>query len=462
MTGRQERLGRSRSRSYWTGARWRKRMAEPVAGTAIYLLLLALFGGGDVDWTPAYMLLCFATLVAAGLVAWRTCFASLDIVPVLGRVALFGIAALPLLQLVPLPPGLWQALPGQELRQATLGMMGLAGSWQPLTLDPLATALAAVLAVGFVALMALLLRLDDVGFARILDIALSVVLFGILLGILQVVSDGRFPHLHPVNTGAVMLGVYANKNHMALAIACAMALAGFVTSRRIGNPVRRRLIVIGMLIFGLVCLVTTNSRAGLILGMVGAAIVLADVVRAVPWRYRLSALAGLTVMAVMLLTSQVFQLLWKRFGDVDGDLRWRFLNWSMPLVRTYAWTGSGAGSFKALFIPQEQLGWVKPTIVNAVHNDYVQLVIEFGGPGVAILLLLAGSLLGSIPSVRRLPSGPHRAEMLFGSVAVLMIALHSIIDYPLRRPAVWIFFALALAAIYRGHAAAKAATWKAT
>ena len=433
--------------------------AQALIVTAIYVVLLALFGGGVAGWTPGYMLLCLTTILIAGATTWKTGFEPLNRAPLSGKIAIIGIGVLPLLQLVPLPPAIWQALPGQELRESTLALVGLADTWQPLTLDPAATALSAILAVGFVTLMTLLLHVGDAAFSRILDIAVGIVLLGIVLGILQVVSDGQFPRLHPINMGAVMLGVYANKNHMGLIIACAMVLVGFVTARRITDRGRRRVAVIGVIVFALVCLITTNSRAGLVFGVLGAIAVLAGEIRAMSWRYRLAALAVIAVLAGLVLSTTAFETMSSRFNDLDSDLRWQITTWSMPLARQYTLWGGGAASFGTLFNASEQLAWVKPTIVNAAHNDYLQLVIEFGLPGVAVLLALVASLAACVSAMSSIPHKDfHRSEMLFGFVSLALFALHSTIDYPLRRPAAWVFFALALAAIYRGRATTRKAT----
>ncbi len=450
--------GRRRPAARYSAVRSRLSGASAPILTIAYVILLSLFGGGVAGWTPAYMLLCLATIVVTGAVAWRTAFVPLDAAPLAGKLAVIGIGVLPLLQLVPLPPGLWQMLPGQEKRQAVLTLVGLADTWQPLTVDPSATALSAILGVGFVALMTLLMHISDTAFTRVLDVAVGVVLFGIVLGIFQVVSDGQFPRLYPINMGAVMLGIYANKNHMGLVITCAMVLVGFVTSRRIADRGKRRATVIGIVVFALVCLVTTNSRAGLVLGLIGAVAVLASDIRATPWRYKIAASAVVVLLVGLVVFSSAFEVVSARFNDVDSDLRWQITTWSMPLAHRYALLGGGAASFGTLFNASEQLAWVKPTIVNAAHDDYLQLVIEFGVPGIAVLVMLVASVVVSIPALRILPRRDvHRAQMLFGLTVMLMFALHSAIDYPLRRPAAWVFFALALAAVYRGHAATRKA-----
>lgn len=431
-----------------------ERVSLVVAG--VYFTLLAMFGGGMVNWTSAYMLLIAATIGAAGFAAWRDGFAALGRIPLSGRIAVTGIAILPLLQLVPLPPALWHILPGQSLRIATLGLIGAADTWQPLTLDPIGTGLSAILGISFVTLLTLLMRLDDPGFDRMIDLMLGIILFGIMIGILQVVSDGRFPNPHEVDTGPLMLGTYANKNHMGLAIACGMMAFGLLLAPRF-DPRMRQWIVMAGSIFALVCIVTTNSRAGLLLGILGAIILFAGSLRRLSWKYWLAAAVVLGALAMFVMSSAAYDLVAARFGDVDDDLRWNITNWSLPLAARYWLNGSGAGSYVAVFNPAEQLAWVKATYVNAAHNDYLQTVIELGVAGIVLVALLAISVVQCFPALRGGAKEQLSRQAMFGTVVIVMFALHSVVDYPLRRPAAWIFFALALAALYRARSATRKA-----
>lgn len=417
---------------------------------AAYLAVVALFGGGVVAWNFGNLVVILATIALAVALAWRDGFAAFARAPLSGRLALAGIAIIPLLQMVPLPPAFWQVLPGQELRRATLYLTGLAGSWQPMTLEPGSTALCAVMAIGFVVFVGWLLRVSDTDYRRLLMVALGLVLLGILVGLLQVVSDGQFPQIQADNMGATLLGFYANKNHMAVVLACSVPLFDGVSKGMLA-PDKRRLAVIGYIVFVLVAIVATNSRAGLALGALVSAVVLIELSRGVALRWRVSAVLVVAGLAVAIMSSSAFETVSGRVDDVSGDLRWQFLFWTWPLAERYGLLGSGFGSFQTLFITQEQLGWVKPTIVNAVHNDYLQLLIEGGVPGIAVLVLLLISVIDSARTFGQVPRrDPRRRGIVLGLAIVALFALHSVVDYPLRRPAAWVFFALGLAALYRG------------
>ena len=56
-----------------------------------------------------------------------------------------------------------------------------------------------------------------------------------------------------------------------------------------------------------------------------------------------------------------------------------------------------------LFAAHEQLAWVTPNYVNAVHNDYVQLVIEAGVPGIVVFVVVLATRLAADDAGRAVP-----------------------------------------------------------
>ena len=130
-------------------------------------------------------------------------------------------------------------------------------------------------------------------------------------------------------------------------------------------------------------------------------------------------------------------------------MRWEITQHSAPLARQFWMFGGGAGSFVRLFTIGERLEWVKPAYVNAAHDDYLQLVIELGLPGLLALALFAVALgRGALAGWRR-GNGFRSSVLVTGLLIVVLYALHSVVDYPLRRPATWPLFLVACAMILR-------------
>ena len=116
-----------------TALGWRFRLA------AAYLAAVFLLGGGARDDIQSLVLLRPIAALVGGV-------ALLGLTrPAIARhraLFFFYIAATVwiALQLIPMPPGLWQALPGRALIQQIDVATGMADAWRPFSIDPRATA----------------------------------------------------------------------------------------------------------------------------------------------------------------------------------------------------------------------------------------------------------------------------------------------------------------------------------
>ncbi len=60
------------------------------------------------------------------------------------------------------------------------------------------------------------------------------------------------------------------------------------------------------------------------------------------------------------------------------------------MIRTYFPVGSGLGGFDPLFRMHEPFELLKPTYFNHAHNDWLEIALDAGGAGIALLF---GSIL---------------------------------------------------------------------
>jgi O-antigen ligase len=115
---------------------------------------------------------------------------------------------------------------------------------------------------------------------------------------------------------------------------------------------------------------------------------------------------------------------------------WRAITDFWPL-------GSGLGSFAEAFARYEPREAAGNAYVNHAHNDYLELVLEFG---LIIIPVLLGFLMWWGQRVVRiwLAGGGNRwAEA--GTVASAAILAHEVVDYPLRTAAISVIFVACLA-----------------
>ncbi|WP_375396497.1 O-antigen ligase family protein [uncultured Sphingomonas sp.] len=416
--------------------------------TAFYAAVLYLLGGGNPSFGIATLLLMVATttfVAATPLLLTRH--------PPLSWPATAGlllVIAIPLVQIIPLPPAIWHALPGQALRIDVLALAGLDQTWQPISLALVDTTYVVVMTGGFVALVMALTVMDGRSFQRVSVLLLALIALSIVIGVVQVTTRGDFPRFFEKCDAGSLIGFFSNKNHMALAISASLPLAWRALSfgRTRDNASLFQILFFAYWGVAIVAIVATASRAGLAIGvMVSLAIALLMTRKAKAW-HRAAIGLVVTALAAAVMNSSVFETVMERFGNVGNDYRWRFVAQSLPLLREYWVTGAGGGAFYDLFITTERLEWVKPTIVNHVHNDYVELVIEYGIAGVCALGLIGAAVVQSAWTARRMP-GYDAQQRWAGLIIVVAIALHSIVDYPLRRPAMLAIFAFSLAMLWR-------------
>ena len=90
------------------------------------------------------------------------------------------------------------------------------------------------------------------------------------------------------------------------------------------------------------------------------------------------------------------------------------------------------GDFVPAFIADERLEAVGTSILNRAHNELIELITETGAFG--LLALSATSFLLIRQVVRALRSASQQSANIicFASTALIILTLHSLVDYPLR------------------------------
>jgi O-antigen ligase len=92
--------------------------------------------------------------------------------------------------------------------------------------------------------------------------------------------------------------------------------------------------------------------------------------------------------------------------------------------------GTGLGTFAHVYALQDDPSAVDSSYVNHAHNDYLELILELGLPG--LLLILAGLIWwgASAIGVWRSPSSTTLAKA--ATIASAALLAHSLVDFPLR------------------------------
>lgn len=132
--------------------------------------------------------------------------------------------------------------------------------------------------------------------------------------------------------------------------------------------------------------------------------------------------------------------------DTGEDMRSRGLPTVLAIIQTYFPIGTGLGSFDPIFRIHEPFALLKPTYFNHAHNDFLEIVLTAGLPGLLLIIAAVGWWLWR-------SIGAWRADAVLpklGSATLLLILLASIVDYPARTPI--IMATTTIAAIWLGNA----------
>lgn len=419
---------------------------------AILLALSFVFGGASREHALRLALVELAALPLLVMSADRIIRTGLWREHRFALALLGGLAATPLIQLIPLPPAIWTALPGRAEMVQALDLAGLAPGWAPLTVTPDLTWQSVLAILPPAAMFLAVLSSSQAQTARMMGFYLVGAVIAVLLGAAQLASGTERLYLWATTSAGSVTGFFANRNHLATLLLSTLPFAAVFGAAVLRRRSEQRLplwfgaLFMGMVVIGLAAI---RSRAGVILfGPVVIASLLAAWIAAGRGRPGpgLLALIGGAAAAICAVAILALPPILARF-DVQSAPEGRFEGW--PIVaeasQTYLPLGSGIGSFDAVFRSVEPLEQLDPTFFNHAHNEYLETWLEAGWLGAALIIAFL------IWYGRRLwaawKAGPSRERDLqrAASIALLAMLVHSGVDYPLRTATLAVLFALCAA-----------------
>lgn len=357
---------------------------------------------------------------------------------------LFGLtilAAVPLLQLIPLPPAIWTALPGHATIVATYHSAGLDLPWGSLSISPWATTRSACALIPPVTIF---LGVQICGSHERRRLALLVVAFGVATVVLEIMQlvQGQDSALrfYAVTFQDVGVGFSANRNHTAAFLSATIPIAAFAFDRSIRHRTHGVVLLLLYWLTAWLGLMMTASRSALLLGFVAT---IGSV--ALSMRGRVAALKQFRTLdyfvggaclfgAGVLASSFGLSDILARLGDekIAADARWPVAKASIAAAEAFFPFGSGLGTFDRVYPMFEGAAGIVPAFVNHAHNDLLELVVETGVFG---LLILVGMCIFAAPRAwRRLRESEAiiAAEQSAALLVMALVTIHSLWDYPLR------------------------------
>lgn len=427
---------------------------------ALFLVLLFFTGGGARGDILSLTVLRPVAVLMCGFALW-----SLKWEHIQGHRFLFGMAAavfaLVGLHLIPLPPGIWGSLPGREIITEIDKTAALGEVWRPLAMVPSGGWNAFYSLFVPLAVLLLGVQLSREERFQLLPVMMGLGLFSGFVGLLQVISDPQGPlYFYSVTNNGSAVGLFANRNHQAILLATLFPMLAVYACAGVRSEEQAKVRGYVALAGGAVLvplLLVTGSRAGLIVGLLG--------LLSAPLLYRKPAntapkkrkgnkldlrwlLAGFAVvclggLTVIMSRAEAF----KRIAapDQTEDLRFKSWPYVIDMAEKYFPFGSGAGSFIEAFQIDEPYELLKPTYFNHAHNDWLEVYMLLGLPGLILLAIAVCAFARAAIAAFRAERAEGRDVPFarLGAVLLFILALGSIGDYPMRTPILACVFVLA-------------------
>jgi O-antigen ligase len=362
--------------------------------------------------------------------------------------------ALFILQLLPLPPSIWSVLPGRDTIVQVYTAAGMPLPWQPLSLSPGETWRAGLALMPALALFLATLTLALPERRVLLVIAVVIGLISVPLGILQVLGGDESPlyFFQFTNPGSAV-GFFANGNHYAAFSYMLIPLSAALLSGSARRTAVAPLAIFAGVVFAfLIGLVLSRSRSGLLLGVLSLlatfVFILRDPLRrALTKRMRwVVAIVGVAVVLPIVLAMGLLAIL-SRFDvqQITTDARWTMAGVTWQALRSYFPIGSGLGTFERVYQLHEPAQAAMYEVINHAHNDWLEVILETGAVGLVVVIAFlvwfgrrwAQSLTGEDSLDRRVAQA--------ACIAIALVSLHSLWEYPLRAIALSTLFGLCCA-----------------
>ena len=433
------------------------RLREGVAPAYLFTCLL-LGGSGQGIWANMAL-----QLVGLALIGWSALVGAPGPAPRGQRQLLWLVLlalAIVLVQLIPLPPDIWERLGPRNVIAEGYRILGMAAPGLPLSVAPYESISSLLSLIPPLAMLVASLRLGCR--PSMLVLALVAGTFaGILLGALQVSNPDTSAspwYLYEESNFGLATGFFANANHMADLLVITLPFLAAVLARagRSGRNVQRYsatiALVAGAALVIAVGIALNGSLAGYGLAvpvlLASAMIMLPGRSGALRWMAAFAAIVLVASVGWLATTPLSSEQALRANAQTSVQSREEILRTSIKATADFMPLGSGIGSFQRVYALYEDHDRLDPTTyVNHAHNDYVELALETGVPGLIVLaLFLAWWARAGWQTWRLADPDPYARAASVASAAIL---IHSLVDFPLRTAAIGACFAMCLALLIR-------------
>jgi O-antigen ligase len=365
-----------------------------------------------------------------------------------------GLLAAGLLSLIPLPEGLGSSLPLRGQVIEAFRLLGLTPPALSASLAPAWTLNSLLHLLPAAATFLLVLQLPNDGRRLLMTAVLAIAGISIVLGAFQLMGGYSSPlRFYDITNRTSPVGFFANRNHEATLLLCALPLTAVLAGRMATRRSRSKrsggaIISVAIAVFILAGIAISGSTAGYGLAVPAAVASFLIYRRTVAGRIAKGWWAALAGFALLFILAGLQGPLGKE--EFEGDAtsqpssRRVMASTTVEIIKDSFPLGTGLGTFSTVYRRYEDPSKVTRQFANHAHNDYVEAVLELGLAGI---LLILGFLFWWARRSYQAWSRDYQGVALAraGSAMIGLVLAHSLVDYPIRTAAIAAIFALGCA-----------------
>jgi O-antigen ligase len=436
---------------------------------ALSLLIFSPFPIGSVEPWAIFVLQTQAFLLFLAWLLYSFQDSSQYNISIKNLLPLLLFLALCLLQIVPLPESILGVLSDKRLgiwreSNSLLASLGFSSLKNTVTISlyPNATWRETLLLLSYIAFGFVISKkfTTENKIRTLLYPLLAVSIFQAAYGIYQYLLDIRnsaYPDLISAT------GSFVNRNHFAgylemsipIALGYALSLGAWQDSKRrslfrtwiSSDHLYKQALLLFLVGIMLLALILSKSRMGIISAMLSLAFFFVTYYGLKRDKIKIGWML-VFVVAVALLYGLWIGLypVFERFLQIEGDAPGRILVWkdSLNAIKDFPLLGTGFGTFSYVY-PLYKNSMEQAFVYSYAHNDYLQLMVETGLIGFALLITaLLLLIFNSLRSLKGFSEQGDYSRFFLGLGAltgIISILIHSLADFNLHIPANALYFA---------------------
>jgi len=362
----------------------------------------------------------------------------------LNRIGILAVA-IGAFQFLPLPIEVWEKLPGRAELAEELALLEIGPGPVLLTLS-YHESLASL--TWWLPVVCLFVCLDRIGADWERSFSLVVVsacLTSLLLGFIQILAGKNSPaYIYEITNPGFLVGTFANANHMATLLLVSMPFLAASFRRQIISK-RATSIELGLLA-GL-CAILFAIGIALVGSLTGYALAAPVIIASCAILFPEAKRAFLLLFVSGIGAGVGIFLLAEKLDNFFGGSLAASTTGREVLVKN-TWqaiidffpAGTGLGTFQEVYTRYESLEEIDRTFANHAHNDYLEILLEFGLPGALVIALFFVWWLARARIIWTASTASPFAKAAVIASSVLLV--HSGWDYPLRTVALGSIFAV--------------------